>query len=122
MKKWFQLVDTRAAQKVAQALKGASGEQLQNLSNRLDRGKNVGRAATRSGLGDVAALARAGDIETKDIQAYIAQASRDRKTLNQMDKFQINERKNQLRAQGKSCGASCDEVRRHCRIKSKGIM
>ena len=90
------------AQKVSNALKGASGEQLQNLSNRLDRGQNVGRAATRSGLGGVAALARSGDIETKDIQAYIAQASRDRKTLNQMDKFQINERKNQLRAQGKS--------------------
>jgi hypothetical protein len=90
------------AQKVSQALKGASGEQLQNLSNRLDRGQKVGRAATRSGLGDVAALAKSGDIETKDIQAYIAQASRDRKTLNQMDKFQINERKNYHLKQNKS--------------------
>ena len=90
------------AQKVSQALKGASGEQLQNLSNRLDRGQDLRKAASKTGLGGVASLAKSGDIETKDIQAYIAQASRDRKTLNQMDKFQINERKNYHLKQNKS--------------------
>ena len=87
------------AQKVSQALSGATGSQLQGLQSRLGRGQDIRKAASKEGLGGLANLAAAGNADIDSITRYITQASRDRKTLNSMDQRLIKEKGSQLKAQ-----------------------
>ena len=90
------------AQTVSKALSGATGSQLQGLQNRLGKGQNIRKAASKEGIGGLANLAKAGGADLQAIEQYIAQASRDSKTLNSMDQRLIKEKGAHLKALGQS--------------------
>lgn len=88
---------------VSGALEGVRGENLQGLQRKLAQGQTLEKAAKSEKLPELEALAKSGlQIDTSSVQNYIAQAARDRKTLQQMDTRYIADRSKALKAEGKS--------------------